>query len=467
MGNVIFNFPGCHRKPQCDPNPCGANGECIDEWSIFKCRCRRPYLGDKCQYNITAATFGNENTTHSVVFVNVTETARRMLRSVIDISMFIKTRQPTGNVFYIGSDPKKAIGGNLSFVSAKLNGGELLVRFQINGSLEEQPVGGNRLDNGYIHLLQVIRNQTLVQVKINGTEYFRKTLSSVGPLDAETVYLGGPHSKDDDTENEVLKMNEKDFFKGIIQDIQISNGSQSMIVEIFPLQDRNLGVPKRLGFAAFDTTSILPGEVSDDLCRHEPCVVDGATCKNTWNDFICICPRGYFGRFCQDTQFCELTTCPGRAVCQNLDDGFECITNVTFQGDDTKPLAFTFYQKELIKSDEAKPVRGSIEISYRTKTGGTLLFVQNQKKYFEIAVYKNQVTMSWNLTGDLPEIKRFTQDNMNFGWLTLIISVQDNLLKANFKGYEEAYDTQQSTSAEIDQYEFINLFSGLFFNYSF
>lgn len=378
--------------------------------------------------------------------------------------MFIRTRQPTGHVFYIGSDPKKT-SGNLSFVSAKLNGGELLVKFQINGSLEEQPVGGNRLDNGFTHMLQVIRNQTLVQVKINGTEYFRKTLSSVGPLDAEHLYLGGlPNSYQlfDDTDNEQRKESiDKSYFKGIIQDVQISNGSQSMIVEIFPLEDKSLKLPKTLGTALFDEASILPGEVSDDLCRHEPCLHD-AICKNTWNDFICICPRGYFGRFCQDTQFCELTTCPGSGMCQNLDDGFECITNMTFQGDNMKPLAFTFYQKHPEKLGET-PVKGTIEISYRTKTGGTLLYVQNQRKHFEIAVFKNQVTMLWNLTGDLPEIKRFNQENdMNYDWQTLVINVQDNTIKGSFKGYEETYDAHiHSTTSEIDQHEFMSLFSGL------
>lgn len=73
---------------------------------------------------------------------------------------------------------------------------------------------------------------------------------------------------------------------------QVSNGSQSMIVELFPLQDKSLRLPKRLGSVIFDDTSILPGEVSDDLCRHEPCQ-HSSICKNTWNDFVCICPRGY------------------------------------------------------------------------------------------------------------------------------------------------------------------------------
>lgn len=51
--------------------------------------------------------------------------------------------------------------------------GELFVRIQFNGSAEAYPVSGVKLDNGYNHLIEVIRNVTLVQVKINGTEYFR------------------------------------------------------------------------------------------------------------------------------------------------------------------------------------------------------------------------------------------------------------------------------------------------------
>lgn len=451
---------GCLRIPQCEPNPCGSSGQCIDDWSMFRCSCHRPHLGDRCQSSITAATFGNENTTRSVVFVNVTnEMARRMVRSVIDISMFIKTRQSTGQVFYIGSDPKKP-NGNLSFISAKLSGGELLVKFQINGSLEEQPVGGNRLDNGWTHLLQVIRNQTLVQVKINGTEYFRKTLSSVGPLDAEHLYLGGPPSAyQTNTDENKIKL-EKVYFKGIIQDVQISNGSQSMVVEIFPLQDPNLKILKRLGTAMFDNDSILPGEVSDDLCRNEPCL-HGATCKNTWNDFICSCPRGYFGRFCQDLEFCELTTCPGNAKCQNLDDGFECITNVTFRGEATKPLVYNFFQN-ISANERESSIKGTIEISYKTKTGGTLFFVQNHNKYLEIAIFKNQVTISWNLTSDLPEIKRFTQESSTFDWQTIIINVDDNILKGKFKTKEEVYDSHIGTiSAEIDQHELLDLLFGI------
>lgn len=448
---------GCHREPQCEPNPCGSNGQCIDEWHTFSCSCQRPHLGQRCQHNITAATFGHENTTHSVVVVDVNERARRIVRSVLEISMFIRTRQSTGQVFYLGSDPKKS-NGNLSFVSARMNGGELLVKLQINGTSEEQPVGGSRLDNGYTHFLQVIRNSTLVHVKINGTEYFRKTLSSTGQLDAETLYLGGPPPTLNESEVPLTKEEQdKIFFKGIIQDIQISNGLQSMIVELFPLNDPTLKLPQSFGEVTFDDTSVLKGEVSDDLCRLQPCQ-HSAICKNTWNDFVCICPRGYKGKYCQDIQFCELQHCPGKGVCRNLDDGFECITNMTFQGSEKNPLAFTFHQKNPL-SPENHPIKNTIEISFRTKTGGTLLYVQNQSMYFEVAVYRSQVTVQWQLSTDLPTTKRFTHENSNFDWQTVFISVQNGVLEGGFKGWEENLDSQ-SISAQINQTAFMELFSG-------
>lgn len=450
---------GCPRQEQCTPNPCHSNGQCIDLWHTFSCACPRPHLGHTCQYNITAATFGHENTTHSTVVVNVDEAAQRTVRSVFDISMFIKTRQPTGQVFYLGTNPKKT-NGSQSFVSAKLNGGELLVKIQLNGAPEEQPVGGNRLDNGSTHLLQVVRNHTLVQVKINGTEYFRKTLSSLGQLDADVLYLGGPPPTIDGSEL-LLSKEEQDkiYFKGIIQDVQVSNGSFPMTVELFPINEPDIVLPMSFGEVLLDETSILRGEVSDDLCRKEPCD-HNAVCKNTWNDFVCICPRGYKGKYCQDIQFCELNQCPGEGVCQNLDDGFECLTNMTFQGNELSPLSFVFRQKDENVSLR-QPQQCTVEVSYRTKTGGTLFYVQEAEMYFEIAVYKDQVTVQWRLSDkELPETRRFHNENSHFGWDTIFIRVQDEMIEGGFKGWEDSIDPQPSFMVPVDQMMFTDLLSG-------
>lgn len=459
---------GCPRTNQCDPNPCHSNGHCIDEWHEFSCVCERPHLGQRCQFNITAATFAHENASLSTVVVNVTEAARRIVRSVFDISMFIRTRQPTGQVFYMGSGPERSNeSSQQSFVSAKLQSGELLVRIQLNGTPEEQPVGGNRLDNGFTHLIQVVRNSTLVQVKINGTEYFRKTLSSIGLLDADVLYLGGPPPSV--TEPPPASA----YFKGIIQDVQVSNGSYPMTVELFPLTELDVRVPTSLGEVRFDENSVLPGEVTDDLCRSSPC--HHGQCRNTWNDFTCVCPRGYKGKMCQDTQFCEIHHCPSRAVCQNLDDGYECISNTTFHGDEMDPLEYVFYgsgdqQLLLGTSDQSivatatpeptasTPVRVTLEITYRAKVGGTMFYVKDGEFYFGVAVFENLVTVQWRLNEGLPVTQRFDQDGTAFGWEKIYMRLNNNKLEGGFRDWQNAIDPNPSLSQDIDGAKLQSLF---------
>lgn len=101
--------PSCPRTPQCAPNPCRSGGACEDAWTSFVCTCPRPHLGGTCQYNYTAATFGHEAArARAVVRVAVDERARRAVRAALDISMFIRTRKPTGQIFYLGSLPRCA-----------------------------------------------------------------------------------------------------------------------------------------------------------------------------------------------------------------------------------------------------------------------------------------------------------------------------------------------------------------------
>lgn len=468
---------GCPRTNQCDPNPCHSNGHCIDEWHEFSCVCERPQLGQRCQFNITAATFAHENASLSTVVVNVTEAARRIVRSVFDISMFIRTRQSTGQVFYMGSAPERSNeSGQQSFVSAKLFNGEMQVRIQLNGTPEEQPVGGNRLDNGFTHLIQVVRNSTLVQVKINGTEYFRKTLSSIGLLDADVLYLGGPPPSSGDPPPPSA------YFKGIIQDVQVSNGSYPMTVELFPLTELDVRQPTPLGEVRFDENSVLPGEVTDDLCRSSPC--HHGQCRNTWNDFTCVCPRGYKGKMCQDTQFCEIHQCPNRAVCQNLDDGFECIANTTFHGDELDPLEYVFYDggvggadlQPLLANGEqqslaavatatpeptaAAPVRVTLEISYRAKVGGTMFYVKDGEFYFGVAVFENQVTVQWRLNDGLPVTQRFDQEGTAFGWEKIYMRLNNNKLEGGFRDWQNAIDPNPSLSQDVDGAMLQTLFTG-------
>ncbi|XP_026473661.1 protein crumbs-like [Ctenocephalides felis] len=507
LTSLIEVSEGCPRDPQCEPNPCYSGGHCTDLWRNFSCTCERPYLGQKCQYNFTAATFGNENTSNSLVVVNVSDTARRAVRSVVDISMFIRTRQDSGQLFYLGSpisadEPISA--PDHSYISAQLKGGELQVSIQFNGTPESYTVGGNKLDNGYNHLIEVVRNLTLVHVKLNGSEYFRKTISSTGHLDAQVLYLGGvPQSIEEEVK--VKRQAAPDIqtdFKGIIQDVQIRNGSHTMVVELFPLRVPDLVVPPPFGQVSFHPESVLAGVISDDLCRHSPCK-HNATCANTWNDFQCECTRGYKGKRCEDIEFCQLQDCPTGSRCRNLEDGYECLSNATFSGLDAplvfrpgalkegkdpiinqlasvdklidnkdqylgdgtnlrdanlQDLASNGVSREIEEygSGQGPVAPERMEIHYRSRAGGTLMHIRNDDMYFEVAAHKDQITILSRVSQDEPDVTgRFRKDEPDFDWSRIVITIRDGVLESGFGEWE--IDSAPLTMT-INQSAFNNLF---------
>lgn len=105
--------------------------------------------------DLTAGTFGHENITSSYVTVEVNETTERAVRNIVDISMFIRTRQERGLIFYLGSKLGSPPYKEETFILAQLEGGELRVRIQFTGNQESYSVVGVKLDNGYSHLIQV------------------------------------------------------------------------------------------------------------------------------------------------------------------------------------------------------------------------------------------------------------------------------------------------------------------------
>ncbi|KAJ0180839.1 hypothetical protein K1T71_002924 [Dendrolimus kikuchii] len=341
----------CPRTPQCEPNPCQSGGVCDDHWTSFLCSCPRPYLGDTCQYNYTAATFGQESAKpHSVVTVQVSETARRAVHAALDISMFIRTRKPTGQIFYLGSLPRYGQTDE-TLVGASLAGGELLVHLRFNQTPENYTVGGTRLDNGNLHLIENVTITSPTAMKYDNCNiqtnkqkciYFNKSI--------HVLYLGGPPppvatrpppatalalsqlapvAPPTSPSSPVAPSpaaspslpDDAAYFKGVIQDVQVSNGVNVTIVEFFPLRVAGLRLPPPFGEVALDAAGVLRGVVSDDACASRPCL-HNATCANTWNDYTCACPRGYKGKQCAEVEFCQLQGCPLNSHCRNLDNGY-------------------------------------------------------------------------------------------------------------------------------------------------
>ncbi|PSN38075.1 hypothetical protein C0J52_00824 [Blattella germanica] len=440
---------GCPREDQCHPNPCQNGGACTDLWRNFSCACGRPYLGHTCQYNLTAATFGHENISDSLVKVLVSEEARRAIRNIVDISMFIRTRQEEGIVFLLGSEN----GGADTFIMAELEGGELLVKLQFNGTLEKYAVSGGRLTDGQNYLIQVVRNFTLVQVKINGTEYFRKTISATGQLNVDVLYLGGlPKQLRFARQTEGNPARSTDIsevpvnFKGIIQDVQITNGYAKMFVEFFPLNVEDLEIPPPFGQVLFDRSLVLEGVVSDDSCRDSPCKHNGS-CYVTWNDFRCECTRGYKGKMCEEMEFCQLQQCPPGGTCRNLDKGYECVANATFDGHNMT----LSYALDLTNMSSTSFPLDSINITYRSQSGGTLMCVSSRtsEEYFVVSVHRDEAIVSWRFADmDTGANHRLHKERPDGNWTTIIIKMENNGITGRF-GFASEESPQSFTAVDF------------------
>lgn len=439
---------GCPREEQCQPNPCQNNGQCTDRWRDFSCKCERPYLGHTCQHNMTAATFGYENITDSYVTVRVSEAARKSVRSIVDISMFIRTRVDRGDIFYLGSEPSFE-NSPQTFIASHLDGGELILRLQFNGT-EDYRVTGVKLNDGNNHLIQVVRNVTFVQVKINGSEYFRKTISSSAQLNVTVLYLGGTPRPRTTRQADIRAADAIPIvnFKGIIQDVQISNGSGIMVVEFYPLNATDIPTLAQFGNVTFDKGKVLEGVVSDNVCASNPCDHNG-TCHVTWNDFWCACPRGYTGKTCQEMEFCQLQDCPAGSRCQNLDDGYECQANATFDGVRTA-YSYVYYHSSHRNSSYPISKIDVIRITYRSNSGGTLMHISpktpSKNQHFTVSVRNDKVTVLWKLDPINTGMLSFGKPHPDGNWTTVVLRMSNDTVEGTYEGAGEDFVPQVSSS---------------------
>lgn len=167
-------------------------------------------------------------------------------------------------------------------------------------------------------------------------------------------------------------------FKGIIQNVQISNLKGVEKIVVF-FDSNNVSKPLE-SIGEVELVDVLEGEVSDDACRVQPCNNNGE-CMVTWNDFVCKCPKGYKGKHCSEKEFCQWYDCPSEAsTCVSLPDGYECVTNATFNGVDSS----VGYNPVNIGEDIDK----TVEVTFRTnRSNGTLLhFVGSDGTYIRLKV---------------------------------------------------------------------------------
>ena len=514
---------GCYRKNQCSPNPCKNGGNCTDLWRNYKCFCHRPFLGPSCQYNYTGATFGYENTQNSQVKVRIKEPGD--YKEGIDLTMFIRTRQPKGIIFYLGVDPLSPVTNQI--IGRLVNG-----TLQVEARFEDKPpeyfkLYSAQLANGNRHFIRVTRMKNQMTVKVNETISIKQEISSVVPIVADYLYLGNllvttPAPEDSDVTTVTAELStttstptvfmttttaneqtdettfpvgftaapitaaeslaepttetvpaapvttmpfEEDFsaidpepsisrgvrqvtvfpmveditfFKGVIQDVQLSNGSNAnKIVKLFELDfAEEVIVEESLGDVT--TYGIKKGVVSDNTCRVNPCQNNGE-CRVTWNAYVCECQPGYMGDNCDEIEYCFWNECPAGSYCNSLMDGHECVTNATFNGFNNTVVYTPVLQAELLIN--------TVVATFRTRFNGTLLHVVGSDgNQLKIGIHGGQIETILPLAG--------TMKNLTFGrgiddgaWHTVRITSYGGIIMGSVDGvpgdehYIEGNDT--------------------------
>ncbi|XP_068222449.1 protein crumbs isoform X2 [Palaemon carinicauda] len=382
---------GCPREEQCSPNPCMNDGECKDMWTSYLCNCQRPYLGDTCQLSFTPATFGNEDILDSLVTVIIPEIDHATYRTHADVSMLVRTRESDGLIFYLGTPLDSDTIGQDKHLLAQLIGGDLVLRVLLDGPEESFNISEILITDGDPHLLHVKRINNEVEVYVDNTQVLNSSLAFGGNLDAQVLYLGGVpdnyHSRIKrqlgvtNFTTTVTRVN----FKGILQDIRLSNGTETRLVQPFPLGNVSSDLLPGLDLEPIDVHGVLEGVVSDNTCDPDPCQHD-ATCAVTWNDFNCTCTFGFKGKTCEDREYCALYQCPSGSECINLDDGYECVANLTLNGVDSS-LSF------LPRFNNTPSQITDVMINYRSQVGGVIFSARAASDLVWIGLTQNFVVV--------------------------------------------------------------------------
>ncbi|XP_035217057.1 protein crumbs-like isoform X1 [Stegodyphus dumicola] len=391
---------GCFRKEQCEGSPCHS-GFCQDNWLSYECICSRPYFGVTCQYSYEAATFGYRNEKSSAQLL-IADNDQVLPYDDIDVSFFMRTRNESGLIFYIGSSINGASNCttdkniNDTFMLARLYLGYLQVILkQQNGDIKTL-THMEKIDNGNNYFIQVLKNSSMLLIKANESVLTVPVssshictealyMASFPSLSRHTRQTNSPHFRH---EIETVHLEDITFFKGILQDFRINNKE----VVFYELNAQGDQFPEILGQVEL-SENVKKGVVSDDPCNIlNPCLHE-SVCTDVWNDYICICPDDYRGKNCEERKPCAENACPSISECRNLEKGYECVASAAFNGKQSG----IHYQVQNVTSSIT-----NITFSFRSITNGTILWLEGNQKsgpnhFLHVEIVSDTLNVNWDL----------------------------------------------------------------------
>ncbi|XP_016384247.1 protein crumbs homolog 2-like [Sinocyclocheilus rhinocerous] len=307
---------GCIKTEWCevDPNPCSQQGHCIDLWTGYRCDCYRPHYGHDCSQDFSFWTFGHEDSTSYLAFVLLSDIGRNF-----SVSFFLRSLKSSGLLFQLCRAGHQRTEEDDPYFTMYLEMGRVQVTSVVGSPILSSPVF---VCNGEKQLLQIDIQEGQVFFSHGGLRYGLGSLPDLEVLEGDLVYVGG-------FPNEEGAADWGGHFKGCLQDLRLDDVHPD--VEVW-----NSTLSETL-FISSDAKNVLPGCISDDICKVEPCL-NGGECTVTWNDFTCFCPWNFTGKTCETRVWCVSDPCVNGGRCVDLLDGFECIANATF---DNTPLHYS------------------------------------------------------------------------------------------------------------------------------
>ena len=206
------------------------------------------------------------------------------------------------------------------------------------------------------------------------------------------------------SDNQLNQASQYPYFKGIIQDVQISDGGDVVrIIELFEdIFDVSVQKPDSIG--KVELIAVEKGVVSDDACAVNPCQNEGS-CHVTWNDYHCQCQDGYRGQDCAEKEYCFWYECPLGSTCNSLDDGHECISNATFNGVNSTILVYpqlSVESENFVNASSSNEADNEIVVTLRSRNrgAGTLLQITNANdgEFIRLSLQEEKLVI------DVPEV---------------------------------------------------------------
>uniref|UniRef100_A0A915IYQ3 Uncharacterized protein n=1 Tax=Romanomermis culicivorax TaxID=13658 RepID=A0A915IYQ3_ROMCU len=376
--NVGYECP-INKENLCLNNPCTHHGKCQDLLLKSVCVCDRPFYGSFCEMVIQEATFGHQSTESYVeIILNHVDSRRLFARTPFDLSFFVRTRQKNATLFIAGG-AKNPIDSTINFNDAGhfvwigLVNGRLcfeLKRTKGRNSEQISNASSPRLNDGFENFVEIqIDKDNRVLATLNSSLLiWKENLDNAYSYQPPTtnLYIGGYAEKIQNREKRFF-IQYQPYFKGTLRDVRINNH----LIELLPgkIIDKNLNILA----ATLLHRNVLSGTVSDDTCKSDPCMNNG-TCHVTFNDFLCDCMPGYFGRRCQFQDNCYNATCPTDSKCINLETGAICSGSSTLSARNSL-LAFSVQMLDQNSGESPDHMTMQFELRTRNVDGHLLSIV--------------------------------------------------------------------------------------------